>query len=305
MGKLIAMLCCYAMDNHSLGRNRTPLETLKSKITLRGNLPHISIQQQLEYVDELSQFPLGRELLEKRSLDTLWTDVITTHPRENVPISPLENFILNRSPFTLAWRELLALFQHITQQHLKNQITLASIPCGAMRELLDLNYSKIPSFTIIGMDIDTESLELAQKLAKKKALSEHVQLYQQDAWKLPYNAELDLITSCGLNIYVSDKQKVLELYREFCKALKPGGKLIIGFLTYPPNDAMPSEWRIEQIAAEDLFLESVLYKDILDVQWRNFRTSYEFESELRLAGFSNVSFYYDTLHVYPTVVAEK
>ena len=130
-------------------------------------------------------------------------------------------------------------------------------------------------------------------------------MYQQDAWQLPYVSEIDIIASCGLNIYTPNPDKVLDLYRQFFKALKSNGRLILGFLTYPPGKGNLSEWQTEKIPEQDLFLEAILYADILNAQWRNFRTSSEIEKELREVGFSEISFYYDTLRVFPTVVATK
>lgn len=283
---------------------QTTINVLKQKIIERGRLPYISIQEQLKYVDELSQFPLGKALLEKKSIDTFWTDYIVAYSGQK-KYSDLEDFILNRSPMTKAWRELLLNFQKITQAHLKDEIILTSIPCGAMRELLDLDYSHISDFKIIGIDIDPDSLLLAHRLAEQRGLTKNLFLYPYDAWQLPYDSELDLITSCGLNIYVSDQQKTLDLYRQFLKALKRGGKLITSFLTYPPNENEISEWQINGLSSRDLMLEKILYKDILDAQWRNFRTSNAFEAELKEAGFSEVTFYYDKMHVFPTVIAKN
>ncbi len=293
------------MDNsHSSSTLQLAISQLKDKIFERGALPYISVEDQLVYIDQLSTFPLGRFLLNHKSFDTFWTDFIMAHSGQKGS-NDIEDFILNHSPFTIAWRELLQNFQKITQENLKNNMTLASIPCGAMRELLQLNFSQVSEFKIIGIDIDVNSLSLAERFAEKQGLSQNLKLAQQDAWKLPYESEIDLITSCGLNIYVSDRQLTLDLYRQFFKALKPGGKLIIGFLTYPPDESEKSEWQLAKISSEDLLREKVLYKAILDVQWRNFRTSDEFENELKKAGFSEVIFHYDTLHVFPTVVAKK
>ncbi len=174
-----------------------------------------------------------------------------------------------------------------------------------MREILELDFSSIFNFTLIGVDIDQGSLLLASKQAEKTGLTRHLKLMCEDAWTLPYDAELDLITSCGLNIYVSDRTKVLDLYRQFFKALKPKGKLIIGFLTYPPDESVPSEWNLVNIQPEDLLLEKIIYKDILSTHWRNFRTSEEFEQELKLAGFSEIGFFYDSRNIFPTVIATK
>ncbi len=280
------------------------LTNLRQRIIQGGDLPHISARDLLGYVEALAQFPLGRILLEKRSIDAFWTDFVMTST-EQKDCSDLEGFILNRSPFTIAWRELLRNFQKIAQENLASGVTLASIPCGAMRELLQLDFSSISDFKIIGIDIDLDSLTLAEQIAAEKDLSQNVSLCQQDAWQLPYDSEINIITSCGLNIYTPNRQKVLDLYRQLFRALKPGGQLVLGFLTYPPEENGFSEWQLDKIAAKDLFLEKVIYRDILDSQWRNFRTSDEIEQELKKAGFSEVIFHYDKLHVFPTVLARK
>jgi len=280
------------------------LTVLKRKITQRGNLPHISVQEQLNYVDQLTRFPLGRALIENRSFDTHWTDLIVSQKKYKIS-SNLEDFILNRSPFVIAWRELFYNFKKITQSNLHDNIIIASIPCGAMRELLDLNFSQIHNFNLIGIDIDSSSLQLAKILAKEKGLSKSLQLLQADAWNLPFTSQIDIISSCGLNIYISDKNKVLELYCQFSKALKSGAKLITGFLTYPPGESETSDWNLDKISMEDLYLENVLFKDLLQAEWRNFRTFNEIEEELKNAGFSEITFYPDSLRVFPIVIAKK
>src|SRR4051812_39803487 len=53
---------------------------LKAKIISRGPLPHVSVEQQLEIVDQMSEFPLGRYILEHRGTNGYWTDYMLTHP---------------------------------------------------------------------------------------------------------------------------------------------------------------------------------------------------------------------------------
>lgn len=305
MGKSIVAHYYISMNKPQISNTfQIALANLRRQIIQRGDLTLISVGDLLSYVEALAQFPLGQLLIQKKSIDAFWTDfiMISTEQKEG---SDLENFILNRSPFTIAWRELLQNFQKITQENLKDGMTLASIPCGAMRELLQLEFSLISDFKIIGIDIDLDSLMLAEQLAAERGLSQNVSLCQQDAWQLPYDSEIDIITSCGLNIYTPDRQKILDLYRQFFKALKPGGQLISGFLTYPPWENESSEWRVDKIPSNDLFLEKILYKDILNPQWHNFRTSDEIKQELKKAGFCEMTFHYDSLQVFPTVIAKK
>ncbi len=280
------------------------LEIIKKKIRTRGDFNYASVEKQIEYVEELATFELGRALIEKKSVDVIWTDYLMQSSGHS-GTSFIEKYILTRSPFILAWREVLQIFQKLIQKHLKDGMILASIPCGAMRELLDLDYSNIKISQLIGVDIDPKSLSLARMFALKTKLHSHLNLLQDDAWHLRFDREIDLISSCGLNIYISDRKKVSELYTQFYKYLKMHGKLVISFLTYPPGEDKKSEWLIDGIDKKEIALEKIIYRDILELECCNFRTSEEFERELREVGFSKIDFYYDKLHIFPTVVATK
>lgn len=122
---------------------------------------------------------------------------------------------------------------------------------------------------------------------------------------MQFQEEFDIITSSGLNVYESDSEKVLDLYKRFYKALKPGGSLIISALTYPPGEERPTDWNLEGIALEVLSMERILYHDILDLHWRNFRSAHELEKEFKEAGFSKVTIYFDKHRIFPTIHAEK
>jgi ubiquinone/menaquinone biosynthesis C-methylase UbiE len=284
------------------------IDALKKKIVARGDLPHVSVQRQLALVDELTLFPFGRFVLERRGANGFWTDYLMAHPKqgrltgrniEGKPFTDVEDFILNRSLVTVASQNRFALFQDLTQKALRDDMTLVSIPCGVMRDLLTLDFSDISNFKLIGMDIDAESLSCAENLAQQLGLSQHAELHQGNAWQLEIHSSWNLITSSGLNVYEPDRTKVLELYRRFCQALKPGGLLITAILTDP------SEWDLNNIPQEDLLLEKILYEDILDLKWRNYRKHEEIEKELKEAGFTSIELYYDKYRVFPTVVAKK
>ena len=92
----------------------------------------------------------------------------------------------------------------------------------------------------------------------------------------------------------------------FFKALKlQGEKLIIGFLTYPPGYDNLSEWNLKEMLSESHLFEKILYGNIFDLRWRNFRISEEFKNETQKAGFAKVKIHYDTFRVFPTAVATK
>jgi ubiquinone/menaquinone biosynthesis C-methylase UbiE len=294
--------------SHSKGTVSFEEAVLTTKIAIesRGDLPHISVHRQLELVDELCQFPFGRYILERKGANGFWTDYLISPPENQNPadLTAIENFILTRSLIVLAHRERFRTYQNLMQKLIKEDIILASVPCGLMRDLITLDFSNLSNFKLVGIDIDEESLESAAKLAKEWHIS-NAELLQQDAWQISFKEEFDVITSSGLNVYEPDPEKLLDLYSRFYTALKPGGSLIISVLTYPPGDSKPTDWALEKIAPADLLMEQVLYKDILNLNWRNFRSADEIDREFKLAGFSQVDVIFDQNRIFPTVIARK
>lgn len=55
-------------------------QTIINKIQSRGNLPYVSVEKQLELLDQLSQFDLGKFLIERTGLNGYWTHYIISHP---------------------------------------------------------------------------------------------------------------------------------------------------------------------------------------------------------------------------------
>lgn len=52
------------------------IKQLKARILAGGDKPHVSVDRQLKVVDELSQFPFGRFLLQNRGWNGCWTDYV-------------------------------------------------------------------------------------------------------------------------------------------------------------------------------------------------------------------------------------
>lgn len=288
--------------------------SLIEKVLCQGELNYSSVKERLDLIDDLTKSSFTRFILEAGGLDGPRTDYLMTHPEhgkisglnsDGIPFSFTEDFILNRSIITLATRERFLIFQKQIQSRLKEGITMASIPCGAMRDLLGLDYRELSNFKLLGIDLDQNSLSAAAMLAQEKDLLHCVELRQGDAWNLGIQGELDLITSNGLNIYEPRPEKVLDLYREFYAALKPGGVLIIGVLSHPPDSSSETDWNLDIIPREDLRLEKVLYADILGLKWRNFRSFAEAERDFISVGFSHVTCIYDSFRAFPTFIVQK
>jgi SAM-dependent methyltransferase len=141
------------------------------------------------------------------------------------PFTELERIILDRFSAVLATQERFEHFRRFAQAEVKEGVVLASIPCGLMADLLDLDYQGINKIGLVGIDLDADSLAEAKKLAEQRGIQRWSVFRKADAWNLPAVAEFSVILSNGLNIYEPDDVRVTELYRRFFNALKPGGLL--------------------------------------------------------------------------------
>jgi SAM-dependent methyltransferase len=290
------------------------LQELRTQIISRGELPHVSVARQLDLLDQLCQFPFGRYLIERKGANGFWTDYLITYPNKGEAIgfdengnrqTEAEEFILNRSLLVLAHRDRFQIYQSFMQKHLKEGVSLASVPCGLMKDLLTLDFSSISNFQLVGLDIDPESISLAQSYSEQIGLSNHVSMCEQDAWKMDLKEQFNIITSSGLNVYESDPVKVVALYQKFFDALKPGGYLVISVLTYPPGEEKPTDWDLAKIPPEDLLMEKILYKDVLNLHWRNFRSIEELDVEFKQVGFTEIQVSFDRYRLFPTIIARK
>jgi SAM-dependent methyltransferase len=279
------------------------LESTQQQIVKRGDLPHVSVQRQLDLLDQLCQFPFGRYLIERRGANGYWTDYLISYKHEKT-LNEAEDFILNRSLIVLAHRDRFQIYQSYIQKQIQNGIAMASVPCGLMKDLLTLNFSDISSYKLVGVDIDPESIALSKEIANNLGIL-NVQFYEQDAWQMSFENEFNIITSSGLNVYESDPIKVLDLYKKFYKALKPGGSLVISVLTYPPGEDKETDWDLNKIPPEDLLMEKILYKDILNLHWRNFRSITDLACEFEEVGFTNIQVEFDRFRLFPTIIAQK
>jgi SAM-dependent methyltransferase len=317
-GLLMNMLDAEETHNLSHDQRNGSFEAAKQnlidKIQTRGNLPHVSVEKQLDLLEQLSQFELGQFLIERAGLNGYWTHYTVSHPstgrltglnQHHVPFHPLEELLLNRAPTSLATQERFAIFKTQISQHLHEGCSLASIPCGVMSDLLDLDFSTLTDFSLHGIDLDPEALSQALDYAKERKLDYHCSFSKQDAWDLGDATQFDLIASNGLNIYEPDEEKVIDLYRQFYKCLKPQGILVTSFLTPPPIPGLKTEWKLESVNPQDAMMQKIIFNDILSPKWQIFRSEDSVKSHLEQAGFCEIEIFYDTAHIFPTVVAKK
>ncbi|MCG5078785.1 SAM-dependent methyltransferase [Paraburkholderia tagetis] len=281
------------------------LDAIKLRICQTGDVPGASVDRQLELLDEMARFELGRFLLVNRGLNAEWTHRVVTYVPGTIAAGSLEHEVFEKLPATLATRERFGIFRNELQALLRPGCVMASVPCGVMGELLLLDYARHPDVKLIGIDLDGEALAGAAALASQRSLSGHVFFHCEDAWRSGGLGELDVVTSNGLNIYEPDDERVTALYRVFFDMLKPGGWLVSSFLTPPPAISPQSPWNAEAIDQTALALQHLLLVRIVEAKWNAFRTHTQTARQLEEAGFEDIRFIDDRARMFPTVVARK
>lgn len=269
----------------------------------------LPLEQTLDVLAQLQEFELGRFLLHNRGLNGYWTSYVFQYSPGDATSSPMEHWLLNKS-LLCGGRERFHRFKAEIAKCVTEEAVLASIPCGAMNDLLQQDYRSVERFTLVGGDIDAESINLARENATKYGVGQHCEFFLRDAWQLDLDSEFDLVVSNGLNMYESDPQRLVALYRNFSRALRPGGQLLLSFL--PPPSPPPweapdraGEWDKYGVTEEDLRKELSLFGDILQVKYLNFCTEAEVRAQLEEAGLTVKSVMYSSTGVMPIVSAVR
>lgn len=262
----------------------------------------LPLEEEMELLGQLAELELGRFLLTHKGLNGYWTSYAILHGPKKPDLHPLEKWLLHQAPAVKATQDRFHIFKQELQKLLKNNIKMASIPCGLMDDLLGLDYTNISNIKITGIDLDEQSLQLAKENALKYQISE-VELIKKNAWNLEIMEEYDIITSNGLNIYQPEDEQVILLYKEFYNALKQNGVLIVSFLTPPPISSEESTWKNYNLLA--ILKQKAIFSDIIQATWQIFRTETQTREHLERSGFTIIDVIYDHQGMFPTVVAKK
>lgn len=282
------------------------LDAARQRLRLAGDMPGATVAQQLELLDRLAEFELGRFLLANRGLNAEWTHRMVTYaPDDGTAMTALERRVVEQLPAVLATRERFGVFRQQLQGLLKPGMRLASVPSGWMGELLLLDYAAAPDVALVGVDLDQTALDGALALAEQQGLTERLTLLRQDAWSAEWTTKVDVLASNGLNIYEADDERVTALYRGFHEALRPGGTLVTSFLTPPPTLSPESPWKMAELDPAALALQFLLFVRVIEVKWSAFRTHAQTRAQLEQAGFVDIRFIDDRASMFPTVVARK
>lgn len=268
----------------------------------------LPLEREIEILNQLNEFDLGRSLLRTGGVNGYWISYAINKGFGKRLDNPLEYWMLNACPITLATQERFTIFQRQLQNHMKDNVVLASIPCGVMDDLLTLDYSSINKAFLFAVDLDQEAIDLAKENATRRNINNiDITFLREDAWNLSANNKYDVVTSNGLNIYEPNEEKIIALYQQFHKSLKAGGILITSFFTPSPKMSKDSPWR--DYVKEDLLMQQAIFGDIVRTTWQTKRNIYMTDLQMKrcleMAGFKTLEVIYDKQAMFPTIVASK
>jgi SAM-dependent methyltransferase len=129
------------------------------------------------------------------------------------------------------------IFKKDAKREVKRVLDLACGTGGPTLELVKRGYS------VVGLDLHEEMLEVAREKAEKQKLS--VEFIQGDAKKLNFNEEFDAITMFFSSICYFDEEAIKELFNSVSKALKEGGVFIADFPYQFTKSDTPYVWDVK------------------------------------------------------------
>lgn len=273
-----------------------------------GGATVLPVEQELELLESLAAFDLGRFLLLNGGLSGWWTSYVFTHDGTEAG-TDLERWLLQHS--TLAGiRERYERLSHLVAARLVPGLRVASVPCGVMDDVLRQPTALLHGVSVVGADIDDESLRLAGELAESRGLSDRVDLRRADAWNLDLGEPVDLLLSNGLNLYEPDRDRLVELYRQFHDNLVPGGELLVSYIPPlpPPPSSSPAAariWASLGMSQDDLIRDRAIFGDLLTAKYLNITSTDELATQLRDAGLSLRQVHFSDYGVLPIAVATR
>ncbi len=285
--------------SHTEPSNRLSLkeatEKIKERLTREGDTEIATLSEKLDILDELTRFELGRFLILNKGLDGNWSHYIAYEfPRlaENMKPQPsMERTLIEMLGEMELWTRL-ELVKKLLQKEMRNGISLLSVPCGVMAALSTLDFSQLSDFKLCGVDLDPNVLQAAREFNKKQGLASHTEFLCRDAWNLGLNNQFDIVVSMGLNIFVGDFDKVLDLYRSLRATLKPGGKLMVSFMTPYPFRDPNTERDLSSLNQNAVRLHRIVLSEIVKTGVVNFCSSQQMIDQLKTIGFSKVEIHY-------------
>ncbi len=272
---------------------------------IKKNLEKTGMEYLYSIAEEMAESPYALELMRLGGLNGPLTDAMFQNmegqPGAKASENPADQRLIT-SPLVQAVRHRFQAFQAFMHRLLHSGAipptgTIASVPCGYMRELLTLDFTDCQP-RIIGIDKDPTALSGGKRLAKALGLN-NVDFFHKNALALGAIESIDAIVSNGLNIYLSDKE-VLQLYQQAFGSLKSGGYFITSHLT-PEED-----WNFSQIDEQELEVERNFLQHIVGARWLPFHRHHTTtKRQLEGIGFEVMDITFDPACRFPVFLTRK
>ena len=263
----------------------------------------LPLDEVLDLLQQLTEFELGRFLLQNRGLNGKWIKHIVLSDENTSGLHPLEYWICNKCPGMVCGKQRYRYFQDITRENLRDGMALANIPAGEMDVLYSIDTHAYSDISITGLDIDPEAIAAARQNMKNYNINAVVDLQIGDAWNMQFSEEFDILLSNGLGFYVADDNNLKALYNKFYQAIKPGGLIVTSFVTPNPRLDPNSPW--QGYEEHDIKKQISIFVDILQSTFLNYRTEQTMRKLLTHVGFKDINVLYDEFHIFPTITGVK
>lgn len=278
-----------------------------------GDQPGATVDELLALLEEVSTSDFAMSMLYHKGISSYWTHYMVLYPRMKehpryASMNTIDRWLLESCPAVLAAQERFEHFLNAVQDYHADLpgdvLTLASIPCGLMDDLLWLR-GLTKEIRMVGLDIDKTALQLAEQQAMFHKKRHSCSFFQGDIWKLSWSETLSMILCNGLTIYEEDSSRMVELFSVFQRALKPGGVLVVSYMTPPPSMSIDSPWISGVHSEEALRKQSLLFDHVITPEFRAYRLPSEMKALLEKGGFEICEERPDRAYQFPTLIAKK
>nr|BFD31546.1 class I SAM-dependent methyltransferase [Pigmentibacter ruber] len=267
-------------------------------------------QELILLLEKMYSTEMGRFMIEHSGFNGYWTEYVCSYPdlkKQGFKLTEneFEKYLLENLPFYLATQSRFQIFKTEIKKRLRDNISIASLPCGLMTDILLQDFKGINNFQLHGIDLDQSALDQAKAIALSKGLIHHCTFTREDGRKIEHKNQFDLVTSNGFNIYVDDEDKNIAFYKKIYQALTDKGELITSTIVPPPTEDPYSSWELKKINLDALKIQAIVMNYFTEFNKNNFKSAEKLCIILKKAGFNEFQVIPDNLGIFPTIIAKK
>jgi 2-polyprenyl-3-methyl-5-hydroxy-6-metoxy-1,4-benzoquinol methylase len=220
-------------------------------------------------------------------------------------VQPIERIYLSQHAIPRAYQSTVAKTRHILAEHARKlaisgqeKIKIASLACGTMYDVFGADYAEKKKISVLGRDVDSESLQLAKEKASLNGFfEENVHFQECDVVKQQIKKnEYDIIVCNGFSFYLNDHD-LSQVINNVRNALKPKGIFIMSFIQ-PLNcwNMNENEKKVDDIVRPIL--------ETFPKKWSsNLRTSDQVMELVKENGFKDVTVVSEAHGIHPLILA--